>query len=234
MVMVPVMSTQGAVANGEQDRAIERAHMVKQQLRRRGIKSQAVLEALGSIPRELFMGEAEQPHAYADCALPIAGGQTISQPYIVALMSELAEVGPGSRVLEIGTGSGYQAAVLAALGAQVFTIEIQPALLESALRSLDRLGISVRARPGDGRKGWPEQAPFDAILVTAAPREVPPALREQLKPGGRLVVPVGAEEQNLLVIRRTETGFSEERVAAVRFVPLVSAGPGGTPGTSSS
>src|SRR5687768_16285328 len=127
MVMVAAMScTHGAIANGEQDRAIERAHMVKQQLRRRGIKSPAELGALGSIPRELFMGEAEQPHAYADCALPIAGGQTISQPYIVALMIELAEVGPGSRVLEIGTGSGYQAAVLARLGAQVFTVEIQP------------------------------------------------------------------------------------------------------------
>src|SRR5689334_16336265 len=105
------MSTSGATSNWGRDRAVERAHMVKQQLRRRGIHSKAVLEALGSMPRELFMGEAEQPHAYADCALPIAGGQTISQPYIVALMSELAQVGPGSRVLEIGTGSGYQAAV---------------------------------------------------------------------------------------------------------------------------
>jgi protein-L-isoaspartate(D-aspartate) O-methyltransferase len=215
------MSSGEVTAHCEHDRAIERAHMVKQQLRGRGIKSQAVLSALGSVPRELFMGEAEQSHAYADCALPIAGGQTISQPYIVALMTELAEVGPGSRVLEIGTGSGYQAAVLAALGAQVFTIEIQPALLEAALGSLERLGMHVEARCGDGRKGWPEAAPFDAILVTAAPRAVPEALREQLAPGGRLVVPVGTEQQQLVVIRRTEQGFEEERVAAVRFVPLV-------------
>jgi protein-L-isoaspartate(D-aspartate) O-methyltransferase len=197
--------------------------MVKQQLRKRGISSPAVLDVLGRIPRELFMGEAEQPHAYADCALPIAGGQTISQPYIVALMSELAQVGPATRVLEIGTGSGYQTAVLAALGAQVFTIEIQPALQAEALRSLASLGFAVEARVGDGHHGWPEAAPFDAILVTAAPREVPRALLEQLAPGGRLIIPVGAEEQTLLVIRRTPDGFQEERVAAVRFVPLVTA-----------
>jgi protein-L-isoaspartate(D-aspartate) O-methyltransferase len=221
------MSTQGPFAatpdwEHHDSRASERARMVRYQLRRRGIASEPVLEALGSIPRELFMGEAEQPNAYADCALPIAGGQTISQPYIVALMSELAAIAPGARVLEIGTGSGYQAAVLAALGAQVFTIEIQPALQEDALRALARLGLHVEARTGDGRHGWPEEAPFDAILVTAAPESVPPALREQLAPGGRLVVPVGKEEQSLLVIRRTADGFAEERIAAVRFVPLVS------------
>lgn len=202
-------------------RALERVTMVRDQLVRRGIRSRAVLDAIAEVPRELFLDEPVREYAYEDSALPIAMGQTISQPYIVALMTELAQVGPGARVLEVGTGSGYQAAVLAQLGADVYTIEIHAPLMERALSTLNALGYHVHARVGDGHAGWPEAAPFDAILITAAPRELPRALVEQLKVGGRLVVPIGREDQTLYVIRRTEDGFAEEPVTRVRFVPLV-------------
>jgi protein-L-isoaspartate(D-aspartate) O-methyltransferase len=180
-----------------------------------------VLGALGRVPRELFVPEPWRPYAYADRALPIEHDQTISQPYIVALMTQLAEVGPSSRVLEVGTGCGYQTAVLAALGAEVFTIEVIEPLAHGARERLTELGYTVQTRIGDGHRGFPEGAPFDAILVTAAPRGIPRELVEQLAPGGRLVVPVGGEEQDLLVLRRDDGGVSTERVAAVRFVPMV-------------
>ena len=168
-----------------------------------------------------FMPENVRPLAYYDRPVPIGLGQTISQPYIVALMTELAAVGRGSRVLEIGTGSGYQAAVLAELGADVYSIEILAPLQERAVEILARLGYGqVKTRVGDGYMGWPEAAPFDAIIVTAAPARVPEPLKQQLKVGGRLVLPVGKVDQELEVITRTAVGFSERNVIPVRFVPM--------------
>lgn len=180
-----------------------------------------VLRAMASVPRERFVSEAFRAEAYEDRALPIADGQTISQPYIVALMTQLARVGPGSRVLEIGTGCGYQTAVLAAMGAEVYTVELRESLARAARERLQELGYKVHATVGDGYRGLPEAAPFDAILVTAAPPEVPEALVAQLAPGGRLVLPVGGEEQELWVLTRTPEGVRTERVAAVRFVPMM-------------
>jgi protein-L-isoaspartate(D-aspartate) O-methyltransferase len=200
----------------------ERLRMVHEQLERRQIRSPAVLEAMAAVPRERFVPRELADRAYEDCALPIEQGQTISQPYIVALMTELAQVRPGMRVLEVGTGSGYQAAVLAALGADVYSVELEADLAERAKAALSALGLSVHARVGDGYAGWPEAAPYDAILVTAAPRSVPFALSSQLALGGRMVVPVGERErdQHLFVVRRTAWGEERESVAAVRFVPM--------------
>lgn len=196
--------------------------MVSEQIEARGIRDPRVLAAMRSVPRDAFVPPMLSASAWEDHPLPIGHEQTISQPYIVALMTELARVGPGSRVLEIGTGSGYQAAVLAACGAEVWTIEIVPPLAEQAAATLARLGYDrVHVRAGDGSHGWPDQAPFDAILVTAAPEELPQALRAQLAPGGRLVAPIGADDdQTLQVHHRTDEGFRVERVAAVRFVPM--------------
>jgi protein-L-isoaspartate(D-aspartate) O-methyltransferase len=192
----------------------------------------AVLAAIGRVPRHAFVPRMEDAFAYRNEPLPIGLGQTISQPYIVAVMTDQARVGPGSRVLEIGTGSGYQAAVLAELGCDVWSVEALPELAEEAARRLKEQGYAgVRCRAGDGARGWPEAAPFDAILVTAAATAIPPALIDQLKPGGRLIIPVGAPEralrrgasQRLLRIQRGEDGsLDEEVVLPVAFVPLVS------------
>jgi protein-L-isoaspartate(D-aspartate) O-methyltransferase len=186
--------------------------------------SPRVLAALRDVPRHEFVPGASQDAAYANVPLPIGSGQTISQPYIVALMTELAEVAPGDRVLEVGTGCGYQAAVLAELASRVYTIETVPGLAAAARDRLARLGYAnVEVREGDGWGGWPEQAPFDAILVTAAAREVPPPLVAQLAPGGRLVLPVGdtAFSQQLLVVEKDADGNVKERgVLPVAFVPL--------------
>ncbi|MET0340597.1 MAG: protein-L-isoaspartate(D-aspartate) O-methyltransferase [Polyangiales bacterium] len=212
--------------------ALDERRKLVRTLERRGIQSRAVLGALASVPRERFVTPDLERMAYVDRALPIALDQTISQPYIVALMSELADVGPGQRVLEVGTGCGYQTAVLAALGAEVFSIEILEALSSAAAARLDALNAPARLFVGDGHRGLPEHAPFDAILVTAAPVHIPRRLVAQLAPGGRLVVPVGEEhgDQELLVVRRTELGERIERVAPVRFVPMT----GGERGTSTS
>ena len=162
-----------------------------------------------------------QPYAYADTPLPIGHGQTISQPYIVAFMSEALELKGGERVLEIGTGSGYQAAVLAELAREVYSIEIVEPLGREAEKRLRELGYSnIKLRVGDGYRGWPEAAPFDAIMVTAAPDHVPPALIEQLAEGGRLVLPVGSFFQELVRIRRTKDGTKQESLLPVRFVPM--------------
>ncbi|MGH0037542.1 MAG: protein-L-isoaspartate(D-aspartate) O-methyltransferase [Myxococcota bacterium] len=202
-------------------RADERRRMVREQIEARGVRDPRVLEAMAKVPRHEFMPEDVRPRAYADGALPIGLSQTISQPYIVALMSELARVGPDSRVLEVGTGSGYQAAVLAELAGEVYSIEIVAPLAERAAETLRRLGYErVHTRIGDGWQGWPEAAPFDAILVTAAPESVPPALLDQLAPGGRIVIPVGRGAQNLEVHRHTEEGFRVETIAPVLFVPM--------------
>jgi len=201
--------------------AEQRLRMVSEQIEARGIDDPRLLAALRAVPRHAFVPASERAHAYEDRALPIGHGQTISQPYVVALMTELAALRPGARVLEVGTGSGYQAAVLAELAGSVYTIEIVAPLARRAAAVLERLGHrSVHVRTGDGYRGWPEAAPFDAILVTAAAPRVPPALLEQLAPDGRLVIPVGGGEQALEVHHRTARGFEVERVLPVRFVPM--------------
>jgi protein-L-isoaspartate(D-aspartate) O-methyltransferase len=186
--------------------------------------SERVMEAMARVPRHEFVPAVERRNAYANRPLPIGMGQTISQPFIVALMTDLMEIKPGDRVLEIGTGSGYQAAVLAELAGMVYTVEIVESLAREARERLARLGYrNVATRVGDGYLGWPEEAQFDAVMVTAAPREVPQALIDQLKPGGRLVVPVGGQAagQSLLVVEKQPDGRVTRRtVLAVRFVPL--------------
>ncbi len=199
--------------------------MVTEQIEARGIRDPRVLEAMREIPRHLFVPESLRSQAYEDRALPIAGGQTISQPYVVAWMTELAEVRPGDRILEIGTGSGYQAAVLAHLGAEVFTIELLASLSGTAEATIRALGYrNIRFRIGDGYAGWPEGAPFDRIVVTAAPPDIPKVLLEGLGPGGRLVAPVGPERgaQRLVVAEREISGSIRfEDHGQVFFVPMV-------------
>lgn len=201
----------------------QREEMVRTQIIARGVRDQAVLRAIRSTPRHLFVPPAVRIRAYEDSPLPIGHGQTISQPYIVALMSELLDVKPTHRVLEIGTGSGYQAAVLGALAGRVFTIEIVPELAASAKKLLQaRPNITVRQ--GNGYLGWPEEAPFDRIMLTAAPPKIPQTLIDQLKPGGKLVAPEGRGgfEQQLIVIDKQPNGKLKRRaVLPVRFVPMV-------------
>ena len=207
------------------DPRAERLEMVQRQVQARGVSDPAVLAAMRTVPRHEFVPMDLRAHSYEDRPLPLGRGQTISQPYIVAFMSELAELKGGENVLEVGTGSGYQAAVLAELAARVYTIERVEPLLREAASTLLRLAYrNVVARFGDGGHGWKEVAPFDAILVTAAaPRSVPEELLAQLADGGRLVAPVGEEVQTLQVIRRRGAGFEKRDLGAVRFVPLVGA-----------
>jgi protein-L-isoaspartate(D-aspartate) O-methyltransferase len=207
--------------------------MVDAQLAGRGIRDAAVLQAMRSVPRERFVGTHQAPLAYADGPLPIAEGQTISQPFIVAAMLEAAAIGPGDRVLEVGTGSGYAAAVLGRLAARVTTIERHGALADAARERLAALGCgNVEVVQGDGSLGWPAAAPYDAILVAAAGPEVPAALKAQLAIGGRLVMPVGvADAQELVKLtRRTEDEFDREALGGVMFVALIGA-QGWTAGT---
>jgi len=217
-------STGAGAASGprnEEDMARQRERMVRDQIESRGVTDPAVLAAVRAVPRHRFVPEDVEPTAYADHPLPIGAGQTISQPFIVALMTELAEPAPDKRVLEVGTGSGYQAAVLAECFDRVFTIEIIPELGERASTLLRELGYdNVEVRVGDGFDGWPEEAPFDAIVVTAAPDTIPRPLLEQLAPDGRLVIPVGRGSQDLVVVRRTADGFERRIVTGVRFVPM--------------
>jgi protein-L-isoaspartate(D-aspartate) O-methyltransferase len=190
----------------------------------RAALSPRVMAAMGKVPRHEFVATGDLRNAYADRPLPIGHGQTISQPYIVALMTDFMDVKPGDRVLEIGTGSGYQAAVLAELAGTVYTVEIVEPLAREARERFERLGYrNVVARTGDGYRGWPEHAPFDSITVTAAPREIPQPLIDQLKPGGRLVVPVGGQASGqslLLVEKRADGQVTRRHVLGVRFVPL--------------
>jgi protein-L-isoaspartate(D-aspartate) O-methyltransferase len=201
----------------------DRQAMVARQLRARDISDERVLEAMERVPRELFVPDGERRRAYADAALPIGHGQTISQPYMVARIAEALALRPGERVLDVGTGSGYQAAVLAELGAEVVTIERIPELAESARRSLAAAGYpQVDVRVGDGTLGMPELAPFDAIAVAAAAPAFPETLYDQLRPRGRLVVPVGGERvQRLEVIVRSPEGPAVVHSVPCRFVPLV-------------
>jgi protein-L-isoaspartate(D-aspartate) O-methyltransferase len=210
-----------SAAKREDSLAVVRGTMVETQIRARGVRDPRVLRAMRSVPRHEFVPASVRPYAYADEPQPIGQQQTISQPFIVAYMTEAAEIERGDRVLEIGTGSGYQAAVLAELAREVYTMEIIPELAEQARATLERLGYrNVRVRTGNGYLGWPEHAPYDAILVTAAPEEVPQPLVDQLAVGGRMVVPVGAEQQAMMIIERTARGVVERRTIPVRFVPM--------------
>jgi protein-L-isoaspartate(D-aspartate) O-methyltransferase len=206
-----------------------------QQLGTRGIHDPRVLKAMASLSRRDFLPERSLGDAVGDYPLPIGHGQTISQPYIVAYMSEALRIGPGSRVLEIGTGSGYQAAVLSRMGAEVFSLEIVPELYRRARATLERLGIaSLHLRLGDGARGWPEEAPFSAIILTAAPKAIPEALLNQLADEGTLLAPLGEVElaQELVRVIRRGEGFETERLLPVRFVPMTGESrgdPGGAP-----
>ncbi len=217
----------GPEADRETRLATDRARMVSNQLRSRGIADERVLDAMATVPRERFVAATEQRHAYADEALPIDAGQTISQPYMVARMTELLATRPGDRILEIGTGSGYQAAVLATLGCRVTTIERHEELASTARQRLDELGLgdAVEIRVGDGSLGAPDGAPWDGIVVTAAAPGIPEALRDQLADGARLVIPVGPRDRQVLtVVERRGDDWIERPEGACVFVPLVGAG----------
>jgi len=204
------------------DRERERQKMIET-IRSYGLKDPPVLKVMSAVPRHLFVPEAYQNKAYADSPLPIGYGQTISQPFIVAEMTRLLQLNPESKVLEVGTGSGYQAAVLAGCTSQVFSIEIIEPLATAAASRLNRLGYKVQVRHGDGYFGWPDEAPFDAIVVTAAAGEIPPPLVRQLAPGGRMVIPVGRPLgiQSLMLVQKNLSGKLRTRsLMPVRFVPL--------------
>ena len=204
----------------EEQYAARRNTMVDMQLARRDVTDRDVLDAMRTVPRHLFVPEKYREEAYRDHPVPIGEGQTISQPYIVGIMTQLLEINSTSKVLEIGTGSGYQAAVLAEICDSVFSIEIIEPLAERAQFLLDSAGYKVDVRFGDGYKGWEEHAPYDGIVVTAAAPKVPQPLIEQLKIGGRLVIPVGDFSQDLMVIAKTEDGIVKRNVFPVRFVPM--------------
>jgi protein-L-isoaspartate(D-aspartate) O-methyltransferase len=229
--LLPLALTLGALlapgavrCDGPDDALAAARHRMVERIRTRGVTDAAVLAALDTVPRHLFVPQPERPKAYEDRPLPIGDGQTISQPYMVALMTSLLELRPGERVLEIGTGSGYQAAILSRVAAEVYTMEIRRPLAERARRTLADLGYrNVHLRVGDGFQGWPDAAPFDAIIVTAAPPSVPDPLLRQLKVGGRLVIPVGDRNalQSLLVLtKRPDGGFDRSNVMPVFFVPM--------------
>jgi protein-L-isoaspartate(D-aspartate) O-methyltransferase len=211
----------GMNQRNEHSRQVERAWMVDTQIVREGINDPAVIAAMRRVPRHHFIPEAESEDAYGDFPLSIGYEQTISQPFIVAYMTEALRLQPGEKVLEIGTGSGYQAAILAELDVQVFTIEIVKPLAQYARDNLSKLGYDqVMVRAGDGYQGWPEEHPFDAIIITAAPDHIPSPLLEQLAVGGRLILPVGDQSQSLVLIRRNEEGYERTELLPVRFVPM--------------
>ena len=196
--------------------------MLSEQIIARGIKDRSVIEAMLKIPRREFVPDKSKQRAYADSPLPIGHGQTISQPYIVAFMTEAAMLDKNSKVLEIGTGSGYQSAILAELSKDVFTIEVIETLGQQAQELFKVFKYNnIHVRIGDGYEGWPEESPFDVIIVTAAPKDIPAKLTKQLKLGGRLIIPVGDYSQELLRITRTKNGLKTEKLMSVRFVPMV-------------
>ncbi len=211
----------GAPADSEQALCAARERMVAEQIAARGIHDERTLAALRKVPRHLFVPEAQRILAYGDHPLPIGHEQTISQPYIVAFMTEALGLTGGESVLEVGTGSGYQAAVVAEIAAHVYSVEIVEPLAVEAAERLRRLGYAnVTVSAGDGYLGLPEHAPFDAILVTAAAPRIPEPLKGQLKDGGRLVIPVGDESQELVLVKRIGERFVESRILPVRFVPM--------------
>jgi protein-L-isoaspartate(D-aspartate) O-methyltransferase len=210
-----------ALQRDPRDWDAQRRRMVEDQIRGRGIRDERVLEAMRAVPRHLFIPESERSRAYADAPVPIGYGQTISQPFIVAFMTEALRVSRDHRVLEIGTGSGYQAAVLSALAREVRSMEIVEPLANQATATLNALGYSnVHVRTGNGYLGWPEHAPYDRIMVTAAPEDVPPALIEQLTVGGLMAIPVGSGSQELRILRRTPKGVEVIDTLPVLFVPM--------------
>jgi protein-L-isoaspartate(D-aspartate) O-methyltransferase len=210
-----------AVRQQPSDWDAARRRMVDRQLKARDIRDARVLDAMLAVPRHRFVPEARRAEAYGDFPLPIGHGQTISQPYVVGFMTQELEVQPDHKVLEIGTGSGYQAAVLSLLARQVYTIEIVAPLAEQARETLQALGYrNIEVRTGNGYLGWPEQAPFDRIMVTAAPDEMPGALVQQLKIGGIMAIPVGSVIQELRILRRTATGLETLKTLPVQFVPM--------------
>ncbi len=211
----------GSVASKKSKLRQKRMAMVRDQIAARGIRDKRVLKALRTVARHRFVPASQKSRAYEDRPLPIGHRQTISQPYIVAYMTEALQLKPTDKVLEVGTGSGYQAAVLARIVARVFSIEILKPLGLASKKLLAKLGYkNVSVRVGDGYRGWPKEAPFDAIIVTAAPPRIPPALIQQLKVGGRLVMPVGSTRQTLIRITRTKTGTRRENLLGVIFVPM--------------
>ncbi len=198
-----------------------RLSMVEDQIKRRGVSDERVLVAMREVPRHEFVPDHLKKYAYADEPLPIGEDQTISQPYIVAYMTEYLRLEETDKVLEIGTGSGYQAAVLAEIVDSVYTIEIVDVLAESAEKTLDRLGYdNVLVKRGDGYAGWPEHAPFDAIIITAAPTKIPEPLKEQLKVGGSMILPLGDYSQELVLIEKNVKGYDQKSLLPVRFVPM--------------
>lgn len=220
MSMMPFLAT--SCSREGEDFEAQRRQMVETQITRRGIRDGRVINAMLKIDRHLFVPEKIQAQAYTDRPLPIAAGQTISQPYIVALMTETLQLNSTDRVLEIGTGSGYQAAVLAEIVQEVYSIEIVQSLAEQSKALLDRLGYkNITVKHGNGYLGWSEHAPFDAIIVTAAPEKIPEALIEQLKVGGRMVLPVGLANQELILVTKTNDGITQKFITPVRFVPMV-------------
>ena len=201
--------------------AVRRSQMVDRQIAGRDVRDARVLDAMRRVQRHKFVPPDQVNFAYDDSPLPIGEGQTISQPYIVGYMTEQLRVAPGLKVLEIGTGSGYQAAVLAELGAEVYTIEIVPPLAARAEKTLKDLGYAkVHVKAGDGYRGWPEFAPFDRIIVTAAPDHIPQPLVDQLAIGGRMVIPVGDYYQQMTIVTKTPNGVAEQRTIDVVFVPM--------------
>jgi len=232
-VLLGALGEGGCAMASDDPTAGARRRMVEEQIRWRGVADRELLAVMEKVPRHLFVPEAERGMAYADHPLPIGAGQTISQPYVVALMTSLLRLRSGDRVLEVGTGSGYQAAVLSRLAGEVYSIEIVPELAEQARRTLAALGYAnVRVATGDGYRGWPEAAPFDAILLTAAPEKVPQPLLDQLKTGGRMVVPLGRFVQDLVVLTKTDGGVAREVVAPVRFVPMTGEAQGERPAST--
>ncbi len=212
----------GVEGRRKPERAKERLEMVSSQIKARGVRNPRVLEAMRQVERHRFIPADGQASAYRDGPVPIGQGQTISQPYIVACMTEMLEPQPSDRVLEIGTGSGYQTVVLAELVAEVYTIENVERLAKQAETILNQMDYgNIRLRLGDGHQGWPEAAPFDKIIVTAAPAKLPKVLLDQLKLGGRMIVPVGRWRQELVLIHHTPDGCRRERLMPVRFVPMV-------------
>jgi protein-L-isoaspartate(D-aspartate) O-methyltransferase len=221
LVALTALSCRPAPEGDDAARGREREQMVAQQIASRGVRDKLTLAAMRKVPRHLFVPPAVAGQAYDDHPLPIGHGQTISQPYIVAFMTEALKLDGDETVLEVGTGSGYQAAVLAEIVSRVYSIEIVAPLAEEAAGRLRDLGYeNVEVRAGDGYQGWPEAAPFDAIIVTAAAPRIPEPLKEQLRDGGRLILPVGDEWQELVVVTRRGDRFQQKRVLPVRFVPM--------------
>ncbi len=217
------LSVKGQVSDNDDRFSRVRQRMVRNQISARGVKDQKVLKAMLQVPRHKFVPTAYRRMAYDDRPLPIGHGQTISQPYIVALMTEALNLKPNTKVLEIGTGSGYQAAILSLLCDEVYSIEILTPLANTAKTTLAELGYNnVKIKTGDGYQGWPEYSPFDAIIVTCAPEAIPEKLKEQLAEGGRMIIPVGGSlTQELVLIRKKNGKLHQESVARVRFVPMV-------------